>query len=74
MTLYVIGSFFHALAARDRVNAGIFWREAKTKRLFSQCRVGRVLSFSQVVRIWTLPPAGAYAPPPPPPVLGGVKW
>jgi hypothetical protein len=24
MTLYVIGSFFHALAARDRVKCGIF--------------------------------------------------
>jgi hypothetical protein len=24
------------------LNAGIFWREAKTKRLFSQCRVADI--------------------------------
>jgi hypothetical protein len=28
MTLYVIGSFFHALAARDRVN---WWKMITTK-------------------------------------------
>jgi len=34
-------------------NAGIFWREAKTKRLFSQCNTGGLYTVELLLEEWS---------------------